>query len=192
MKLLENRILRDARVLSDDVLDVDCFLGGMKDLSLLSDLANEFYRIFSGEKITKVVCSQDAGAVLPAFVAKLFEVPSVCAWKVMDKMRDRDVYVGKVVSYTRSEVYDLFIPRKYISSSDKVLIISTFISRGNETLALIDMLRQSGCELCGVCCAVEKGFLPGADLIRSHGVRVESLARIESMSASNGIRFYTD
>lgn len=38
----------------------------------------------------------------------------------------------------------------------------------------------------GVGIAVEKGFQKGGDLIRAKGVRVESLAIVESMDAETG------
>ena len=37
--------------------------------------------------------------------------------------------------------------------------------------------------------AVEKAFQPGGDLIRGMGVRVESLARVKSMSEETGVEF---
>ena len=40
---------------------------------------------------------------------------------------------------------------------------------------------------CGIC--IEKAFQPGGDMLRSKGVRVESLARVKSMSEENGIEF---
>jgi len=39
----------------------------------------------------------------------------------------------------------------------------------------------------GIC--IEKAFQPGGDRIRSMGIRVESLARIKSMSVENGVEF---
>jgi xanthine phosphoribosyltransferase len=39
----------------------------------------------------------------------------------------------------------------------------------------------------GIC--IEKAFQPGGELIRSMGVRVESLARVKSLSEENGVEF---
>ena len=36
---------------------------------------------------------------------------------------------------------------------------------------------------------IEKAYQPGGDLIRSMGIRVESLARIASMSEEDGVKF---
>ena len=37
--------------------------------------------------------------------------------------------------------------------------------------------------------AIEKAFQPGGDLIRSEGVRVESLARVAAMNEETGVQF---
>ena len=50
-------------------------------------------------------------------------------------------------------------------------------------------MRDAGATLVGAGIAVEKAFQPGGDLIRSMGVRVESLARVKSMSVENGVEF---
>ena len=52
----------------------------------------------------------------------------------------------------------------------------------DELLGLIDLVRQAGATLIGAACAIEKGFQGGGDALRAAGVRVESLAIIESMS----------
>ena len=51
------------------------------------------------------------------------------------------------------------------------------------------MVSDAGATLVGAGIAIEKAFQPGGDLIRRRGYRVESLARIESMSDSGEIRF---
>ena len=48
---------------------------------------------------------------------------------------------------------------------------------------------QIGATLVGAGICIEKAFQPGGDLIRSMGVRVESLARIKSMSVEDGVAF---
>ena len=44
-------------------------------------------------------------------------------------------------------------------------------------------------ELVGAGIAVDKGFQPGGKLIRERGIRVESLAIVDSMSEKDGIVF---
>ena len=47
---------------------------------------------------------------------------------------------------------------------------------------LIQIIDEAGAELAGAGIVIEKGFQGGGDLIRSKGIRVESLAIIESMN----------
>ena len=51
---------------------------------------------------------------------------------------------------------------------------------------LIDLVQSAGAKIAGVGIAVEKGFQEGGSLLRSKGVRVESLAIVDSMDASTG------
>ena len=46
----------------------------------------------------------------------------------------------------------------------------------------MDIINQAGATLCGCAIAIEKGFQGGGDELRSKGIRVDSLAIIESMS----------
>lgn len=188
MKLLENRILRDGRVTADGVLTADGFLGDMIDVSFAAELAAELCKRFENAGATKVLCASLQSAVA-LFSALTLDLPLVSAQRSGAPLSDRDAYIGRVVSYTRSEVYDLSVPRKFLSRSDKVLIVTDFISRANETLGLVDIVEQAGAAICGVGCAIEKSYLPGAKVLADKGIRVESLVRIESMSASNGVRF---
>ena len=49
-------------------------------------------------------------------------------------------------------------------------------------------MNQAGATLIGAACAIEKGFQGGGDALREKGIRVESLAIVESMS-DTGITF---
>ena len=51
---------------------------------------------------------------------------------------------------------------------------------------VVDQTNQA-LEGAGVC--IEKAFQPGGDLIRAAGVRVESLARVKSMTPDGGVEF---
>ena len=53
---------------------------------------------------------------------------------------------------------------------------------GIPTAAYRSFTEQAGAEVVGACCAIEKGFQKGGDSLRADGIRVESLAIIDSMS----------
>ena len=82
------------------------------------------------------------------------------------------------------------ISKEFISKEDKILIIDDFLAKGSALCALIELIKQAGAETVGAGIVIEKAYQPGGDLIRNElGVRVESLARIKSMSVENGIVF---
>ena len=58
----------------------------------------------------------------------------------------------------------------------------TDIANGAALTGLADIVCQAGVTLVGAGIAIEKAFQPGGDLLRGQGMRIESLARIKSMS----------
>ena len=70
-----------------------------------------------------------------------------------------------------------------------MLIIDDFLANGSALQGLIKLVQDAGATLVGAGIAVEKAFQPGGDLIRGMGVRVESLARVKSMSVEGGVEF---
>ena len=57
---------------------------------------------------------------------------------------------------------------------------------------LTDLVRQAGAEVVGAGVVIEKAFQPGGQRLRADGVRVESLARIQSMTEETGVVFCED
>ena len=71
-----------------------------------------------------------------------------------------------------------------------MLIIDDFLAKGSALKALISLTSDAGAEIVGAGIVIEKTYQGGGDIIRNeYGVRVESLARIESMSVEDGIKF---
>jgi len=70
-----------------------------------------------------------------------------------------------------------------------VLIIDDFLANGSALNALIELCHQSGAEIAGAGIVIEKAYQEGGELIRSRGIRVESLARVRSMDPETGVVF---
>ena len=70
----------------------------------------------------------------------------------------------------------------YLAKGDVVLIIDDFLANGAALRGLMDLCDQAGAEVAGVAIAIEKCFTGAGDALRAQGVRLESLAAIESMS----------
>ena len=188
MKLLEERIRKDGRVIGTEILKVDSFLNHQIDVELLSEIGKEFKRLFAGENITKIVTIEASGIAIACLAAKEFGVPVVFAKKSRSKNIGTEVYTGKVHSFTYGVDYDITLSRKYLSSEDTVLIVDDFMANGQAMNGLIDICEQAGAKIGGIGIVIEKGFQKGGELIRSRGYHVESLAIIDSMD-ENGIIF---
>jgi xanthine phosphoribosyltransferase len=94
-----------------------------------------------------------------------------------------------VESFTHGKVYDIIVSKEFLLPSDRVLIIDDFLANGSALQGLIKLVQDAGATLAGAGICVEKSFQPGGDLIRGMGVRLESLARIKSMSVEDGVEF---
>ena len=116
-------------------------------------------------------------------------MPVVFAKKSQSANIDGDVYTTKVESFTHKRVYDIIVSKKFLNENDRVLIIDDFLAKGSALNGLCHLIHSSGATLVGAGIAIEKGFQEGGHLIRSQGVRVESLAIIDSMDINTGIVF---
>lgn len=189
MKLLEDRILRDGECRPGDVLKVDSFLNHQIDVSLLCDLGKEFERLFHDSGVTKILTVEASGIGVACIAAQYFGVPVVFAKKSKTSNIANDVYSAQVASYTHGVTNTIMVSKQYLHPEDRVLIIDDFLAKGQALLGLSDIVRQAGAEVVGAGIVIEKAYQGGGDLLRSQGVRVESLARIASMDPETGITF---
>lgn len=187
LKLLEDRIVKDGIVKPGNVLKVDSFLNHQMDISLFNDMGKEFKRLFNDTPINKILTTEASGIGIACIAAQYFDnVPVVFAKKSQTVNIDGEVYSTKIESFTHKRVYDVILSKKYLSSKDHVLIIDDFLANGCALNGLLDIAQKAGATVEGVGIAVEKGFQRGGELIRQKGIRVESLAIIESMDADSG------
>lgn len=187
LKLLEDRIVKDGIVKPGNVLKVDSFLNHQMDISLFNDMGKEFKRLFNDTPINKILTIEASGIGIACVAAQYFDnVPVVFAKKSQTVNIDGEVYSTKIESFTHKRVYDVILSKKYLSSKDHVLIIDDFLANGCALNGLLDIAQKAGATVEGVGIAVEKGFQRGGELVRQKGIRVESLAIIESMDADSG------
>lgn len=186
MRLLQDRIRRDGVIKSGNVLKVDSFLNHQMDIELLNEIGKEFKRIFEGCPINKILTIEASGIGIACITAQYFKVPVVFAKKAQSINIDGAVYSTKIESFTHKKTYDVIVSKKFISSEDKILIIDDFLANGCALAGLIDIVRSAGATVEGIGIVIEKGFQNGGELIRNMGVRLESLAIVESMKAEDG------
>ena len=53
-------------------------------------------------------------------------------------------------------------------------------------------MKDAGAELVGAGIVIEKAFQPGGDRLRAKGLRIEALARVQSMNEETGVTFADD
>lgn len=191
MKLLEEKILTCGTVLPGNILKVDSFLNHQLDVKLLNELGKEFFRLFSPYNITKILTVEASGIAIACAAANYFDVPVVFAKKGNHKNVGNDVYTAEVFSFTKDITYTVAVSKKYLSPSDNVLIIDDFLANGQAVLGLKKITEDAGATLKGVGIAIEKGFQDGGKKLRDAGIKVQSLAIVDSMS-DNSITFRED
>ena len=186
MKLLEERIRKDGVVKEGNILKVDSFLNHQMDVALFNKMGEEFKLLFADRPINKILTIEASGIGIAAIVAQHFNVPVVFAKKAQSVNLDGTMYVTKIESFTHKRTYDVIVSTKFLSSEDHILIIDDFLANGCAVDGLIELIRSAGATVEGVGIVIEKGQQSGGKLIRDKGIRVESLAIIESMDPSTG------
>lgn len=189
MKLLEDRILKDGHIGADNVLKVDSFLNHQIDVSFVCELGKEFYRLFKDENITKILTIEASGIGIACLAAQYFGVPVVFAKKTKTINIYSDTYNATVHSYTHKKDYDIVVSKEILSKEDNVLIIDDFLAKGSALTALLMLIEKAGAKTAGAGIVIEKAYQGGGNLVRDMGVRVESLAKIKSISKKDGIVF---
>ncbi|TFJ94362.1 xanthine phosphoribosyltransferase [Lentibacillus salicampi] len=182
MESLKEKILTEGKVLSDSVIKVDAFLNHQVDPVFMQSLGAEFGSRFTDYGITKIMTLESSG-ISPAVMTGLsLGVPVVFARKRKSLTLNEHLYSTEVYSYTKQEANDISVSKDYIDRDDVVLIIDDILANGEAALGMVDIVEQAGAVLEGIGIVIEKGFQEGGERLRERGIRVESLATIESLT----------
>ncbi|WP_313345816.1 xanthine phosphoribosyltransferase [Sedimentibacter sp.] len=181
MEKLKKIIVERGEIKEGNVLKVDSFLNHQLDVEFLNEIGEEIYNLFKSKNITKILTIEVSGIAIATMSALYFKVPVVFAKKSESLNLDKDVYKGKVISYTKNKEYNIMISKKYINENDKLLIIDDFLAEGNAMKALIELAEQAGASVEGIGIVIEKGFQNGGNYLRSMGYNLKCLTTIEEM-----------
>ena len=188
MKLLEERIITDGQIFPGNILKVDSFLNQKIDVALLNKMGEEIKRLYNDCGVNKILTIEASGIGIACITAQFFDCPVLFAKKTKTKNIAADVYKTVVASFTHGVDYEVIVSKNFLGEGDNVLIIDDFLAEGNALLGLIDLCEQAGAKVAGCAIAIEKGFQNGARRVMEKGVRVESLAIVESMD-EKGVTF---
>ena len=182
MEALEKRIMSEGEVRPGGILKVDGFLNHRIDPQLSYDMAVELKRLYEGEEINKILTIEASGIAMAVMVGYVFGCPLVFAKKSKTKNISSNVWSTEVESFTHGNTNTVVVPKEYLGPEDKVLIVDDFLATGAALKGLRALVEQAGGTVVGAGIAIEKAFQGGGDELRRSGMRVESLARIASMS----------
>lgn len=181
MKKLEEKIRQEGNIVSDSVLKVDCFLNHQIDSVFMLEMGKEFASLYKDEEITKIITIETSG-IAPALAAGIhLNVPVVFAKKSSSSILDANTYSREVISFTKNKKNNILVAKEFLNPNDKILIIDDFLAYGNALVGLTEIVKESGATIVGAGIVIEKGFQPGGKILRDSGLRIESLAIIDSM-----------
>ncbi|MET3574929.1 xanthine phosphoribosyltransferase [Bhargavaea ullalensis] len=185
MKMLQEKITHEGIVLSEEVLKVDSFLNHQVDPQLMQAIGHEFAERFGQEGITKILTIESSG-IAPSVMAGLtLGVPVIFARKRASLTLNQNLLSAEVKSFTKKETNTISVSGDFLTAGDTLLIIDDFLANGQAALGLLDIAEKAGAKVAGIGIVIEKGFQPGGQLLRNRGVRVESLAIVESLNGGH-------
>lgn len=190
MKLLEERIKRDGKILPGDILKIDNFLNHQIDVELMDKIGEEFHCLFKDKNINKILTIESSGIAIAAATSRCFGyIPVVYAKKTVAANMSKNTYEAKEHSYTRNVEYTVQVAKEFLSDKDNVLILDDFLANGEAMNALISICKQAGANIVGCGAVVCKTYQPGEKRIKDLGYDVEVLSRVKHMSDDGQIEF---
>lgn len=180
MKLLKERILQDGRCYPGGILKVDSFINHQMDPGLMYKIAEEFKDRFSDTYINKIVTIEASGIAPAIMVGYIMQLPVVFVKKKQPKTMENMLNVV-IHSFTKDRNYNVCISKDFLTPDDHILFIDDFLAYGNAALGMIELAKQAGSTIAGMGFIIEKAFQDGGVALREMGVRVESLAIIDSL-----------
>lgn len=181
MQQMEEKILNEGQVLPGGILKVGNFFNQQIDTAFLSDVGDEIARLFDGTGVNKILTIESSGIAIATAAGIIMKVPIVFAKKHKTSNVDGDIYSTVVHSFTHGMDYNVVVSSDYLTKNDVVLLVDDFLANGNALRGLVDLCDQAGAKVVGAAVGIEKRFQGGGDALRAEGIRVESLACIESM-----------
>ena len=181
MKELEDRILRDGKILGDGILKVDSFVNHQVDPLLMDTCGREFAKLFASVGATKVLTAEISG-IAPALTTAIhLGLPVVYARKTKPITMPDQVYLTLAPSHTKGRMVELIVSPEYLANGERVLIIDDFLASGATILGLVRLAEAAGAKVVGIGTLIEKTFEGGRAALAPLGLPVESLTMISSM-----------
>ena len=135
LELLQQRILKDGKALSESILKVDVFLNHQVDPDLMQKIGIDFAEHFKDYGITRVLTIESSGIAPAVYTAQALGVPMVILKKQTSKILNGEVYQTNITSFTKGTSYELTLSKDYISSDDGIgILIEKSFQNGRKRL----------------------------------------------------------
>ena len=126
MKLLEQKITAEGKVLPGNILKVDGFLNHRIDVPFVMELGKEIARRYANSGVNKILTIEASGIAVATAAAFYLNVPLVFAKKHKSGNISDNVYSAGAHSFTHGNDYTAVVSKEYLSEKDNVLIVDDF------------------------------------------------------------------
>ena len=177
---LRDRVLKDGRVLPNDIIDVSKFMDSQVDVNLMDECAQELAQRFVQQKPNKIMTVATTGLVIALPMAKYLQVPVVYARKERNVVM-ADTFSASYSSKTVGKNQQLLVSKSHLHPDDRVLVIDDFLSSGSSQEALLRIISDADAEAVGVGVLLEKVYDSGRQSLSGFDVPIQSLCRVASV-----------
>lgn len=177
---LRDRVLKEAKVLPNDIIDVSSFMDAFVDVDLMDQCGKDLAERFIKVKPSKILTVATTGLVVGIPMAKYLQVPLVYARKQRSVVM-ADTFDAGYNSKTIGQDRQLIVSKDHIDEDDRVLVVDDFLSSGSSQEALLRIISEAGATAVGVGVLLEKEYEAGRVSLSGFGVPVESVVRISSV-----------
>lgn len=182
MEELKKAILERGCGIGNDVVKVDGFLNHRIDVGLMTRIGQAIADAFKDDKVDCIMTVEASGIAVAITAAQAMgNLPVVFAKKGDHINVGHDVYIAEVYSFTHKKLNTVRVSRRYLEKGMRVLLVDDFLANGGALIGMREILRQAECELVGAAICVEKGFQEGGRKLREEGVKLVSLAIVDSI-----------
>ncbi|HHO55671.1 MAG TPA: xanthine phosphoribosyltransferase [Trueperaceae bacterium] len=188
MTELVERIKHGGSYLGNGILKVDSFLNHRLEPKLSLAFGEHFKAKFDtlGVKAVNKIITAETSGIAPALATAIYYDKELIYARKKKPVTMLEHYSAQAPSHTKGGITTLMISKEFIGKNDNVLIIDDFLASGKTLFALAQVVKQSGANLLGIGCVIEKSFENGRELLAELKVPIVSLAIIDSLD-ENGI-----
>jgi xanthine phosphoribosyltransferase len=181
MNVLQERILKEGKILGNGILKVDSFVNHQVDPNLMDECGRMFAKLFANVGATKILTAEISG-IAPAIATGIhMRLPVVYARKNKPITMPDQVYLTLAPSHTKGRMVELIVSPEYLKDNEQVLIIDDFLASGQTILGLVRLAEASGSKVVGIGALIEKIFEGGRNILTPLGVPIESIACLKSL-----------